>query len=82
LAERIEREQIAVAGGDQVRVAVDRQLEEFVVCRIAARGDPVYDRDQLGGPLLQPSARVGINQQIEVRAGQGPRKAVAPLPEI
>jgi hypothetical protein len=63
LAERIEREQIAVAGHDQVGVAVDRQLEEFVVCRIAARGDPVYGRDQLGGPqqLLQLSARVGIN---------------------
>ena len=41
LAERIECEQIAVAGHDQVCVAIDRQLEEFVVRRIAACGDPL-----------------------------------------
>jgi hypothetical protein len=36
LAEWIEREQVAVAGDDQGRVAVDRQLEKFVVGGIAA----------------------------------------------
>jgi len=72
LAERIEREQIAIAGHDQVRAAVDCQLEEFVVRGIAARGDPLGDRDQLGGyqHLPQPDTRVGMNQRVKVRAGQ------------
>ena len=48
LAEWIEREQIAVAGDDQVRVAVDRQLEKFVVRGIAAGGNALGDRHQLG----------------------------------
>jgi hypothetical protein len=49
LAERIERQQVAVAGDDQVRVAVDRQLEEFIIRGIAAGGDALGDRHQLGG---------------------------------
>ena len=36
MAERIERKQIAVAGDDEIGMAVDGQLEEFVVGRIAA----------------------------------------------
>ncbi len=44
LAERIEREQIAVAGDDQVRMAVDRQLGEFVVSGIAAGGNALSDQ--------------------------------------
>ena len=37
LAERIEREQIAIAGHDQGSMAVDGQLEKFVVRGITAR---------------------------------------------
>jgi hypothetical protein len=41
-AERIGRQQIAVAGDDQMGTAVDRQLGKFIVGRIAAR--PQYAR--------------------------------------
>jgi hypothetical protein len=37
LAERVEHKQIAVAADDQVSMAVDRELEEFVIRWIAAR---------------------------------------------
>jgi hypothetical protein len=49
VAERIQGQEIAVTGHDQVRTAVDGQLEKFVVGRIAARRDPLGNRDQLGG---------------------------------
>jgi hypothetical protein len=48
LTKRIERKQIAVAGDDQISMAVDSQLGKFVVVRITARGDPLGDGDQLG----------------------------------
>jgi hypothetical protein len=55
LAERIEREQIAVAGDDEISMAVDGQFEEFVVVRITACGDPLGDSDQ-----LSPSEQLGL----------------------
>jgi len=48
LTDWIEREQIAVAGDDQIRVAVNSQLEKFVVGGIAAGGNALGDRHQLG----------------------------------
>ncbi len=64
--------QIAIA--DTIRSAWPLTASSRNLSSVGSRhaGDPVYDCDQLGGPrqLLQPSARVGINQQIEVRAGQ------------
>jgi hypothetical protein len=39
IAEGIEREQIVVAGDEQIRMAVDGQLEKFVVRGIAARSN-------------------------------------------
>ena len=45
----IEYQQIAVAAHDQIRMAIDCQLEEFVVGRIASGGDALGDRHQLGG---------------------------------
>jgi hypothetical protein len=55
----------------RIRVAVDRQVEKFVVGGVAARHDPLDYRDQLGGghQLLQPGPRVGIDQRVKVRAG-------------
>ena len=62
MAEWIEREQIAVAGDDQVRVAVDRQLEKLVVGGIAADGDALGVRRQFGRAsiLARPSRKEGI----------------------
>src|SRR5271170_1630432 len=45
--ERIEREQIGVAGDDQIGMAADGQLEEFVILRIAAGSYPLGDGDLL-----------------------------------
>jgi hypothetical protein len=47
----------------QIGMAVERQLEEFVVSRIAARHNALGDRDQLGRShqLLQLGSRVGID---------------------
>jgi hypothetical protein len=61
IAKRIKREQIAVAAYDQIRMAVHRQLEKFVVGRITARGDELGDRHHLGGGqhLQQPYAQQG-----------------------
>jgi hypothetical protein len=44
----------------------------FIVRGIAARDDPLGDRDQFGGSqqLLQPGTRGGINQRVKIRAGQ------------
>jgi hypothetical protein len=42
------RRPLAVAGDDPISMAVDGQLEELVVGGIAARGDTLGDRDQLG----------------------------------
>jgi hypothetical protein len=55
----------------QVRVAADGQFQKFVVGRIAARGDPLGDGDQLGGShqFLQPFPRVGIDQRVKVGTG-------------
>jgi hypothetical protein len=39
--ERIEREQIAVAVDDQVRMTMDRQFEKFVLSGVAACRDPL-----------------------------------------
>jgi hypothetical protein len=48
LSEWVEREQIRVAGNDQIGMAVYRQFQEFVVLRITARGDPLNDPYQFG----------------------------------
>jgi hypothetical protein len=44
--ERIESQEIGVTGHDQIGMAVDRQLEKFVVVRITTGGDPLGDGDQ------------------------------------
>jgi hypothetical protein len=51
-------------------MAVDGQLEEFVVSRIAARHNALGDRDQLGRShqLVQPGLRVGIDQRGKIGA--------------
>src|SRR5262249_15489111 len=46
--ERIKREEIGIAGDDQISIAVYRQLQKLVVVRITTAGDPLGDRDQLG----------------------------------
>jgi len=46
--EGVKGQQIGVAGDDQIRPAVDRQLEKFVVGRIAASRDALDDRNELG----------------------------------
>ena len=46
--EGIEREQIGVAGDDQIRFAVDGQFQKFVVLGITAGSDPLGNIDQLG----------------------------------
>ena len=47
IPEWIKSEQITVSADDQIRAAVDGELEEFVVGRIAAGGDALGDRYQL-----------------------------------
>ena len=48
VSERVQVEQIAVAGDDHIGLAADGQLQKFVVLRIAAGGDALGDRHQLG----------------------------------
>jgi hypothetical protein len=41
----MKRQQVAVAGDDQIRTAIRGQFQEFVVFRIAARDDALLDLD-------------------------------------
>ncbi len=45
--ERVEHEEIIVAGHDEIGAAVDRQVEKFVIGRITALCDVLDDRHQL-----------------------------------
>jgi hypothetical protein len=71
--ERIEREEIGVAGDDQIGVAVDSQLQKFIVLRITTGSDSVGDRDQLGRrqQFTQPISKAQRDQRRKTRAGQG-----------
>ncbi len=70
--ERIEREKIGVAGDDQIGMAVDSQLQKFVVLRITTGGDSVGDRDQLGRRQALHSAN------LESAAGSAAQDAGGP----
>src|SRR5438309_5605188 len=73
--EWVEREQIGVAGDDQVGMAVYRRFQEFVIRGIAARHDPLGNGDRLGvgRQFCQPSPSVGVDQRVKVRAGDNPK---------
>jgi hypothetical protein len=47
LLERIEREEIGVAGDDQIGMPTDGQFQKLVVLWIATNRDSLGDRDQL-----------------------------------
>ena len=48
-AEGMKGEEVGVARDNQLRGAIDGQLEKLVVCGIASRRDALGDRHQLGG---------------------------------
>lgn len=49
LRKRVEREQIGVTADDQIRMAIDRQLQEFVVLGVAAGDDALSNLHELRG---------------------------------
>ena len=67
-----QREEIGVAGDDQIGMAVDGQLQKFVVLRITTGSDSVGDRDQLGRrqQFTQPISKARRDQRRKTRAGQ------------
>jgi hypothetical protein len=42
----VQRQKVAVAGDDHIRLAIDRKFEEFVVLRVATGRDAFDDVDQ------------------------------------
>src|SRR3984893_17876596 len=63
--ERIEREEIGIAGDDQIGMAVDSQLQKFVVLRITTGSDSNGYRDQLGRykQFMQPISKARRDQR-------------------
>ena len=72
LSEWVEREQIGVAGDDQIGMAVYRQFQEFVVLRITARDDPLNDPYQFGprDEFAQPIPKARRDQRCKTRPSQ------------
>jgi len=64
-----QRQQIGVAGYYQIRMAVDGQLQKFVVLRIATGGDALTDRDPFGPGqhLRQALTKGGDRYRCDVR---------------
>src|SRR4051794_10571625 len=72
IAKGIERQQIAVAADDQIGAAAHRQLQKFVIMRIAAGRNALSDGDQLGARqhFHQISAKAGGSYRRYIRARQ------------
>jgi hypothetical protein len=72
----IEREQIGVAGDDQIRMTVHGQFEKFIVCRIATRDDSLGDGHRFCGCQqdLQPGMRGRSDQRSEIGPGENVEK--------
>ena len=68
-AKRVEGEQIAIVADQHIGMAVDRQLQKFVVLRITASGDPLGDFHKLGRrhQLMQPIEKIWRDQWREAR---------------
>jgi hypothetical protein len=68
----VKRHEIGVAGDNQISVAVDRQLQKFVIARIAARDDPLDDGDRFGSDqhLRQIGAEAGSCHGRDMRPRQ------------
>jgi hypothetical protein len=67
--ERVEREQIGVAGDDQIGMAVYRQLQKLVVGSRHAATRSVMVTSSAPAKFPQPSPSVGVDQRDKVRAG-------------
>jgi hypothetical protein len=64
--------EIGIAGDDQIGMAVDSQLQKFVVLRITTGSDSIGDRDQLGRckQFMQPISKARRDQRRKTRAAQ------------
>ena len=53
-------EQVGVAGDYQLRRTIDGKLEKFVVLRLTASPDDMYDRDSFGNTIKQPQELLAL----------------------
>lgn len=72
IAKGLRARRIAVSRNDQIRMAVDRQLEKFVVLRIAAGSDAFRAGDRFGGGqhLRQARSEKGVGHCCDMRSLQ------------
>jgi hypothetical protein len=73
VAERVEGEKVAIARDDESSVAIDSELEEFVVSGVAAFMDRLNDRDRIGD-AVQEAQKVLTVLNGDVRVEFRPRK--------
>jgi hypothetical protein len=72
VAKGTEREQIGVAGNDQIRMAIDGQFEKFIICGIMAHHKPFDDchRFRHRQQPLQPGMRGRSDERDKIRPGR------------
>ena len=66
-------EEVGVARDNQLRGAIDGQLEKLVVLRVAAGAHDMGDRDSFGNPVEQPQEFAAFFDRyvgIELRTGE------------
>ena len=77
-AEGMKGEEVGVARDNQLRGAIDGQLEKLVVLRVAAGTHDMGDRDSFGNTVEQPQEFAAFFDRyvgIELRTGENIRPA-------